>query len=58
MNQKKEDSFRRGIERKLHSVAESLEKEFPELSEAQKSTILTVMSVHPLMAFTLNMFGM
>ena len=46
MNQK-EGSFRRSIERKLHSVAENLEKldkEFPELSEAQKSTILTVMS--------------
>ena len=43
MNQK-EDSFRRGIERKLRSVAENLDKEFPELSEAQKSTILTVMS--------------
>ena len=47
MNQKKEDSFRRGVETKLRSVAEKLEnldKEFPELSEAQKSTILTVMS--------------
>ena len=43
MNQK-EDSFRRSIERKLRSVAENLDKEFPELSEAQKSTILTVMS--------------
>ena len=47
MNQKKEDSFRRGVETKLRSVAENLEnleKEFPELSEAQRSTILTVMS--------------
>ena len=46
MNQK-EDSFRRSIERKIRSVAENLEnlnKEFPELSEAQKSTILIVMS--------------
>ena len=45
-NQKK-DSFRRSIERKLHSVVENLEnlkKEFPELPEAQRSTILTVMS--------------
>ena len=39
----KEDSFRRCIERKLHSVA-NLEKEFPELSEVQRSTIPTVMS--------------
>ena len=44
MNQK-EDSFRRSTERKLRSVnLENLDKEFPELSEAQKSTILTVMS--------------
>ena len=41
------NSFRRSIETKLRPVAENLEnleKEFPELSEAQRSTILTVMS--------------
>ena len=36
---------------------ENLDKEFPELSEVQKSSIPTVMS-DTLMAFTLNMFGM
>ena len=43
MNQRR----RTVLERKLRSVAENLEnleKEFPELSEAQRSTILTVMS--------------